>query len=105
MPADPKPPKRIANPKLLAQLHHRWRSCALAEVDSDNCVSVLSLHHLVKHPRDDIEANLVMLCGSGTTGHHGLIEAHDHLTKVRLWSYLGRYRPDAVKHLAARYPG
>jgi HNH endonuclease len=38
-----------------------------------------SLHHLV--PRslggDDVAANLVAVCGSGTTGCHGLIEARD----------------------------
>jgi 5-methylcytosine-specific restriction endonuclease McrA len=38
-----------------------------------------SLHHLV--PRslggDDVEQNLVPLCGSGTTGCHGLVEEGD----------------------------
>lgn len=38
----------------------------------------ITLHHLV--PRslggDDFEDNLVPLCGDGTTGCHGLIEAH-----------------------------
>lgn len=38
-----------------------------------------SLHHLV--PRslggDDVEANLVPLCGSGTTGCHGYVERRD----------------------------
>jgi len=45
------------------------------------CVAFLAAtaHHLV--PRslggDDVEDNLVGLCGSGTTGCHGLVEARD----------------------------
>jgi hypothetical protein len=38
-----------------------------------------SLHHLVSRSLggDDVADNLVALCGSGTTGCHGLIEARD----------------------------
>jgi hypothetical protein len=38
-----------------------------------------SLHHVVPRDRfgDDVAENLVPLCGDGTTGHHGLIEAGD----------------------------
>lgn len=38
-----------------------------------------SLHHLVSRSTggDDVAANLVSLCGTGTTGCHGLIEARD----------------------------
>lgn len=38
-----------------------------------------SLHHLVSKSLggDDVEENLVSLCGDGTTGHHGLVEAWD----------------------------
>jgi hypothetical protein len=38
-------------------------------------------HHLIPkgapHFGDDVLANLIPLCGSGTTGHHGRIEAYD----------------------------
>lgn len=39
-----------------------------------------SLHHVVPRDRfgDDVAENLVSLCGSGTTGCHGLIEAGNH---------------------------
>lgn len=39
-----------------------------------------TLHHVVPRDRNgaDTEANLVSLCGSGTTGHHGAIEGGDH---------------------------
>jgi hypothetical protein len=80
----------------MRRLHLRWRTCALAD---DTCVPYLSLHHVRKHPRDDVEANLVMLCGSGTTGHHGLIEAHDADTKRRLNEYLLIHRPDTCAYL------
>lgn len=38
-----------------------------------------SLHHVVSKSLggDDVEENVVSLCGDGTKGHHGLIEAHD----------------------------
>jgi hypothetical protein len=46
----------------------------------------VSLHHLV--PRslggDDLADNLVPLCGDGTRGCHGLVEARDFETLVRL---------------------
>lgn len=45
-----------------------------------------TLHHLV--PRslggDDVPDNLVPVCGHGTRGCHGLIEAHDPETLARL---------------------
>ena len=62
----------------------------------------MSLHHILKHPRDDVRGNLVMLCGHGTAGCHGLIEAHD----ARTLSLLGRHviskRDDVIAHLYAR---
>jgi hypothetical protein len=91
---DWKPPPRVRDPELLRRLHLRWRACVLAD---DTCVPVLSLHHLRKHPRDDVEENLVMLCGSGTTGHHGLIEAHDRDTVLKLNQYLKTYRLDHLE--------
>lgn len=59
----------------------------------------LSLHHIHKHPRNDVRANLVMLCGDGTTGCHGLIEAHDIVTCALLGIYLQNERPDSIAYL------
>lgn len=41
-----------------------------------------SLHHVVSKSLggDDCEDNCVPVCGSGVTGHHGLLEAHDEVT-------------------------
>lgn len=85
------------DPEILRELHGRWRMCALC-----GNTGVLSLHHILKHPRDDVEANLVMLCGSGTTGCHGQIEAHDHRTLYALGTHLIARRPDTVIHLTYR---
>lgn len=63
----------------------------LAERECRICGQPASnMHHL--YPRsqggDDVADNLIPLCGSGTTGCHGLIEAHDrnhrHLLGLRL---------------------
>ncbi len=78
MPSEPdwKPRRRIKDPGLMKRLHYRGGSCVLAD---DTCEPSVSLHHV--YPRgqggDDVEANLVWLCGSGTTGHHGQLTAND----------------------------
>lgn len=96
---DPKPPARIRDPLLLRRLHLRWRRCALAD---GNCVPGRSLHHVSKHPRDDVEGNLVMLCGDGTRGHHGKVEAWDEPTRAALGAAL-RKRQDVRQYLEGRY--
>lgn len=94
---DPKPPARVRDPHLLRRLHRIWRECALCGTGR----RPLSLHHVSKHPRDDVQANLVMLCGSGTTGCHGRVEHHDPDAVTRLNAHL-RGRPDTVAYLASR---
>ena len=89
--------------ELLRYLHREWRGeCALAD---GTCVKWTSLHHIHKHPRSDIRANLVMLCGDGTSGHHGRIEAHDEVTSKRLARYLLRHRPDTIVYLYEKLGG
>lgn len=63
----------------------------------------LSLHHICKHPRDDVRGNLVMLCGDGVRGCHGLIEARSAPTCARLGRYVLRERPDVLEHLDWRF--
>jgi hypothetical protein len=102
---DPRPPRRVRDPELLRTLHILWRGdCALAGYG--NCVETrYSLHHIHKSPRDDVEANLVMLCGDGTRGHHGLIEAHDKATSRQLAAYLMRRRLDTMAYLGDKLGG
>lgn len=85
---------RIRNSELLTELHLRWRECALCGETWP-----LSLHHISNKPRDDFEANLVMLCGDGTTGCHGKIEAHDHETRAKLALYIREWRLDTCAWL------
>ena len=94
MPSDFKSNPRIRDRELLRRLHYRWRECALC-----GTTERLSLHHIVKHPRDDLEENLVMLCGDGVRGCHGLIEANHGPTLTRLMSYILAKRSDTVMYL------
>lgn len=108
---DPKSEPRIRDHELLCGLHFEWRECSL-------CLSVgwerdpqhserrmwigLSLHHVLKHPRDDVRGNLLMLCGDGVRGCHGRIEAHDHNTLRRLGEHIRSRRHDIIEHLEWR---
>jgi len=87
----------VRDPELLRELHGRWRACVIC-----GSTATLSLHHVLKHPKDDVEANLVMLCGDGVRGCHGLIEHHDGPAQRALARYLLGARPDTVAHIAYR---
>jgi hypothetical protein len=63
-----------------------------------------SLHHIHKHPRDDVAANLMWLCGSGTTGCHGLVEHRDPATMEALQHVLAG-RHDFLRYLTALLGG
>lgn len=91
---DERPLGRVRDPRLLSQLHFEWDECAICGASD----SRLSLHHISKHPRDDVKGNLVMLCGSGTTGCHGLIEAYDWTVLETLGQVLCA-RADVVEYL------
>lgn len=91
---DPRPTQRVKNPALLRELHLLWRECALCHETWP-----LSLHHVSKHPRDDVRGNLVMLCGDGVRGCHGKIEAHDATTLRALGRHILDERPDTIAYL------
>ena len=96
---DPRPSKRVKNPKAMKDMHKRGGVCAL------NCnVTPVSLHHVLSRSQggDDTEANLIFLCGSGTTGHHGKIEANDTPTLVLLGEHLLLERPDTISYIKAK---
>ena len=99
--ADPKPPARVKDPDLLARLHREWRMCALCGATLPH----LSLHHIHRHPRDDVRGNLVMLCGSGTTGCHGRIEAHERHASRELRIAIDTRRHDVIEYLDGKLGG
>lgn len=96
---DPKPQPRVRDFALLHRLHYTDRVCALAD---DTCEPFLSLHHIHRHPRDDVAGNLVMLCGDGTRGHHGRVEGRDCRTIALLGHHLRYERPDFLEYLTAK---
>jgi hypothetical protein len=103
-PPDPKRGPRIKDPDLLARLHLEWANdCALGHLGT--CVSLFSLHHIHSKPRDDVRANLAMLCGDGVAGHHGAITAHDRTASVEFAAYLIRHRPDTMTYLGQKLGG
>lgn len=104
---DPKNGKRIVNPALLRDLHQRWTGCPLCALQvgawKNDGGGQLSLHHVLPKGSpyfgDDVEGNLVMLCGSGTTGHHGLVEGGDVPTLLLLGYHVRRRRLDVVRYV------
>jgi hypothetical protein len=101
---DWKRPPVVRDPALLRSLHKRWRECAMAHLneEGERCEPILSLHHIHNHPRDDVEANLIMLCGSGTTGHHGAVQHREKWAREALRALLRRSRPDFARYLAEK---
>ena len=93
---DSKPAPRVKDAALLRQLHREWNECAL-------CMAVgrLSLHHIRKRPRDDVRANLIMLCGDGVQGCHGRVEAREPAIMKQLGDHIRLQRHDFIEYLAA----
>lgn len=98
MTADPKPPARVKDPELLAELHREWWACFLCDAIGVR----LSVHHVHKHPRDDLRENAVMLCGDGVLGCHGKIEAADLHARAALVVLIKTERPDIIDYLAVK---
>ena len=77
MPPDAKPPARyIAS-------FEEWERITAEKIEGHSCRGCgrnhgITRHHLVSRSLrgDDVAANIVPLCGSGTTGCHGAIETH-----------------------------
>ena len=88
---------RHRDPELLRRLHLEWKCCALCGETWP-----LSLHHI--YDRDDIRANLVMLCGDGVQLCHGLITAEDDETRYALGRYLNEHRPDTLAYVNEKLP-
>lgn len=79
-------------------MHLGHHSCALCGTTRGR----FSLHHIHRHPRDDVRANLVMLCGDGTTGCHGGVEARDPDAMRDLYTYLLAEREDFFRYLVEK---
>lgn len=83
MKPDPKPPKRYRATKKEwedMRLAFRGAGCRVCGKPWE------SLHHIVRRSQggDDVLVNLAPLCGSGTTGCHGRLEARDPAARAAL---------------------
>lgn len=116
-------PSRVSDPDPKPERRHRadsleWRRIRLAHKGSGCRVCREpwdSLHHL--YPRgqggDDCYENMVPLCGSGTSGCHGLVEAHDPVARAAVryslsdqnkWYLTYKLGHRAAGWLDAQYP-
>jgi hypothetical protein len=75
-------------------LAQRWCSCCEEPSATGHHVLSRSLGG------DDIQANLAAVCGSGTTGCHGLLENADPAARAALGAYLLARRPDTLEYLS-----
>lgn len=101
MTPDPKPAKRIKNPLVFKLLYLRPGTCSVCGEGN------ATLHHVVPkkpHGGDDVEENLVWLCGTGTTGCHGKVEHHDGPTRLALGQHIKARRPDVVDYVGRKFP-
>lgn len=93
--------KRIRDSTVMRDLHRRGGWCVICEKTTG-----LTLHHVLPkgppHFGDDVEANLVFLCGSGTTGCHGEIENADKTARTALGLFLLENRQDVLEYLQGK---
>jgi hypothetical protein len=75
-----------------------WRECACCGGPS------ATAHHVIARGQggDDVRENLVALCGSGTTGCHGLVEDENELALLALGRHIARERPDVVFYVCSK---
>lgn len=94
---DTKREKRIKDSDLMRRLHVRWRSCAICGKGATQ----RSLDHIYPKGQggDDVEANLMMLCGHGTAGCHGRKTANDPDTMEALRHVIDTERYDFIEYL------
>jgi hypothetical protein len=90
--------RRIRDPQAIRRAHLREPWCLLCGRPAR------SAHHVLAKGQqgDDVAANLFMLCGDGTTGCHGRIEARDPHTRGLLGQALSR---ETRRYLAMKLGG
>lgn len=98
MAADPRPPKRIRDPKLMKQMHLEGGVCAL-------CAGTrgLTLHHILSRGSgrgDDRRENLMWLCqGPQTWNCHTAVEEREEAVLEAVAQIIVRSRPDTLVYL------
>jgi hypothetical protein len=102
----PKPEKRKRKPIRVIDRKATTRA-VLAHPGCSICPAPAATgHHVLArgapHFGDDLPENIVALCGSGTTGCHGLIESADRDARARLGRFLLDHRQDTLDYLSGQ---
>lgn len=101
---DPKPVKRKR--KATRVIDRQATTRAVLAQDRCSCCPSRSAtgHHVLAKGQggDDVDANIVAVCGSGTTGCHGKIEGADRETRAILGRFLLSERPDTLEYLSGK---
>lgn len=102
----PKPVKRkrkairTVDAKATARAVLAQPRCALCPKPSANGHHVLARG--APHFGDDVPANIVALCGTGTMGCHGAVENSEKWARESLGAYLVARRPDTLDYLDSK---
>lgn len=89
---------RYVDPAAMRACVLRWRACACCGDAS------ATAHHVLKRSAggDDVAANLIAVCGDGTTGCHGLLEAENVRARTQAGAHIRNDRPDTLAYLQGR---
>lgn len=101
VPARKKYRRTVASAKTWAKIRdERLGPCVVCVFAGIEQQEPSSLHHVVPRDRrgDDVAKNLISLCGTGTTGHHGLVEAGDRETCRLLADHIQQNEPDTYAY-------
>jgi hypothetical protein len=90
-------PTRTLDRSLTAKSCLEWRECPCGKPSATG-------HHVISRGKggDDVLPNIVPLCGSGTTGCHGLVENADEKARRRLGKWIGEHRPDTIVYVRSK---
>lgn len=98
---DPKPEAPVREKGALARIHRAnpHATCALCGAGRTGMFGI-SLHHV--YDRSDLWQNLVFVCGTGTTGCHGLLTINNEEARRRLGEHLLLVRHDVIAWIVLR---
>ncbi len=87
---------RVVDRSMTTKSCLEWRECPCGKPSATG-------HHVIargagKAAGDDVLANIVPHCGSGTTGCHGLIENNDEKARRRLGRWIAEHRHDTIRY-------
>lgn len=89
-----KTPRRTVDKSMTTRACLEWRECPCGKPSATG-------HHVLDRNAggDDVLANIVPMCGSGTTDCHGLIENEDEKARRMLGRWIKKHRPDTILYL------